>query len=66
MRKKLRLIRLKKGLTQKKLADKIGISYPNYCLIERGKRIGNLTTWIKIKKVLNIPKAEMWEIINEK
>ena len=37
MRTKLKVLRVKQGWTQKDVAEKIGITAPNYNLIETGK-----------------------------
>ncbi len=51
---KIREQRLKKGLTQEKLAEKCGIS-PSYIgIIERGDKKLSITTLVKIASVLDI------------
>ena len=42
MRDYLKRHRLEQKLTQKQLADAVGISLPYYCLIENGKRGGRM------------------------
>ena len=51
----LKKMRLKKGLTQKKLAEKTGISIHTIANIEQGQRKGSPATW---KKILNFFKKE--------
>ena len=51
-------LRKKRGLSQKELAEKIGIGFPNISYIENGKYAPRLNTLIKLSKVLN---AEMYE-----
>jgi len=51
-------LRKKKGLSQKALAEQIGIGFPNISYIENGKYAPRLNTLIKLSKVLD---AEMYE-----
>lgn len=44
----LKTMRLKKGLTQKELAEKTGISIHTIANIEQGQRKGSKETWKKI------------------
>lgn len=66
VRKELKKMRIDKELSQKEMAEKLGISAGSYCLIESGQRYCNLKTWVKIKDILNIPNERMWDIINSK
>ena len=52
--KKIRNARLKSGLTQEKLAEKIDISTQQVSRIEVGSYIPSLPTFLKIAYVLNI------------
>ena len=54
MRKKLKSARVKKGFTQKELAEKAGIHRAHYTNIELGKTDPSLKVAMKIKKVLDI------------
>lgn len=49
----LKAIRIEKGLSQKQLADMVGISQPSYSNIENGKRNPTVKTLKKIVKALN-------------
>lgn len=62
MRKDLKVLRVKHDLTQKELAEKLGISVPAYNLIEQGKRNGNKELWKKIQSIFNLDNAEVWEL----
>ena len=53
MFKKLKDIRLKKGMTLQEMADKVGISKAFYCQLENGKRRLSYDTAIKIASVFN-------------
>ena len=43
--------RTSKGLTQKEVADKIGITQASLSMIEKGKRVGSDKTKIKLSKL---------------
>ena len=59
----LRDVRYQNGdLTQKEMADKIGISLGAYSLIENGKRIGSTKTWVKIQSLFNLTDEEAWQL----
>ena len=51
----LKTMRLKKGLTQKELAKKTGLSIFTIANIEQGQRKGSPATW---EKILNFFKKE--------
>ena len=51
-RKKLKYLRKQKGLTQKEVAENIGISRPMYTNIENGNRNPSLGIMKKIVKLL--------------
>ncbi|WP_038601814.1 helix-turn-helix transcriptional regulator [Peptoclostridium acidaminophilum] len=53
MRKKLKEMRTKSGLTQDKLSKELGISRASYTNIELGLKNPSLSLAIKIKAVLN-------------
>ncbi len=50
--------RKQKGLSQKELAEKIGIGYPNVSYIENGKFAPRLNTLIKMAEIFD---AELYE-----
>lgn len=52
------IFRKKKGLSQKELAEKIGIGLPNISYIENGKYAPRMNTLIRLSQVLD---AEMYE-----
>ncbi|MBQ6447107.1 MAG: helix-turn-helix transcriptional regulator [Bacillus sp. (in: Bacteria)] len=63
----LRDVRYKNGdLTQKEMADKIGISVGAYSLIESGKRVGSTKTWLKIQELFNLTDEEVWRLQTKK
>lgn len=62
---RLREIRLARGLNGQKAADLAGMLKQVWSSIETGKSSGNLATWKRIQKALNIPDAEMWSVMSE-
>ena len=50
----IKQIREEKSMSQKELADKIGVSQQFLCDIEHGRRKPSIDTAIKIAEVLNI------------
>ncbi|MCM8819617.1 MAG: helix-turn-helix domain-containing protein [Candidatus Omnitrophica bacterium] len=51
----IRLLREKKKLTQKELAEKLGVSRQAICMWETGKRELSLTTLNRLSEVLGVP-----------
>ena len=60
MRSKMKSIRIDRGLTQKELANKIGISRSFYTNIELGVANPTLEVALKIKKVLDYDKDDIF------
>lgn len=50
MRKKLKLLRVEKGLTQEEIAFLLGVTRTTYCNIENGKSKGSMTFWLGLKR----------------
>lgn len=57
---RLREVRLARGLTQEKLAEKLDVSLNFLNLIERGQRAPSFDTLERIAKVLRTPVAEFF------
>lgn len=55
LKERLKQTRLEKGLTQKEVAETIGISYQNYQQWERGTRNPKENTLENIAKALDVP-----------
>jgi transcriptional regulator with XRE-family HTH domain len=55
----VRRLRAKKKLSQKSLADKIGISVSYVSMLERGQRSPPLETIEKMAKALGVPPANL-------
>ena len=66
MRTELKILRIKHHLTQAQIAEKVGVSYATYNLIEQGKRKGSTTFWDKLQKQFNLTDAEMWQLYSNK
>ena len=66
MRTALKILRIKHHLTQVEIAEKVGVSYPTYNLIEQGKRKGSTEFWTNLQKAFNLTDAEMWQIYANK
>ena len=65
--KTLRDVRYQNGnLTQKEIAEKIGISIGAYNLIESGKRHGSTRTWARIQSLFGLSDAEVWKMQSNK
>lgn len=52
--------RKRKGLSQKELAEQIGIGFPNVSYIENGKYAPRLNTLIKLSQVLDVQMYEFF------
>lgn len=63
--KSLRDLRLSKGLFQRNIADKTGISIPFYSMVESGLRIPSLKCSRKISSMLGISLDEFYRIIEK-
>jgi transcriptional regulator with XRE-family HTH domain len=66
MRKKLRMLRLSKNLSQQEMAKRLGVSYVTYSQVELGKRDGSLKFWGALQEKFFIPNNAMYDyMINE-
>ncbi len=62
MRKNLKEARQKAGMTQKQVAEYIGISEIGYRQIESGKRLGAIKTWDKLENLFNVHQKKLREM----
>ena len=62
--KSLRILRVKYGLNQEEMAQRLGMSRQNYGLIETGKAPGNIRFWSKVQQEFNLSGEDMWELIS--
>lgn len=58
----LKVARIKKGLTQKKLAELVGVSVATINRIETGKQILKIDMLNKLANVLEVPVNELLEV----
>ena len=61
----LKLAREKKNMTQKEVADSIGVAKSTYSLYESGNREPNVQTIKKISEVLNVSADELLGLNSE-
>ncbi len=54
MRKNLKEARQKAGMTQKEVAEKLGIQERYYQHIEAGQRTGNFIIWDELEDLFNV------------
>ena len=59
MRKKLRQARLDKGMTQKQIAEYLGIGERYYKDIEYGKTLGSIKHWDALEDLFQIPQRQL-------
>ena len=62
MRTELKVLRVKSNLTQRELAEKLGVSYPTYNLIEQGKRKGSTDFWHNVKAFFKLEDGDLWRL----
>lgn len=62
MRTELKVLRVKNQLTQKELADKVGVSLTTYNLIENGSRRGSVKFWQTLQQEFNLEDGEVWKL----
>ena len=60
MRTNFKLFRVKKGLTMREFAEKIGYTRASVSAIEQGKRDGRDTFWRAVQEAFDVPDAKMW------
>mgnify|MGYP002576739030 CR=1 FL=1 len=64
MRKKLIEIRKKKGYTQEQMAERLNVARTTYTGYENGNISPSLETALKIKKILNYKKDDIFSTSN--
>lgn len=64
MRTNLKVFRVKAGLSQEAMAEKIGCTRATYSSIENGKRNGRQTFWKDLQKAFGLPDAEIWPLMD--
>ena len=66
MRHELKVFRVTQNLTQKEMADKLGVSLATYNLIENGARRGSQDFWLNLQKEFNLEGGDVWNLQNNK
>lgn len=66
MRKVLKEARMAAGMTQQKVADRVGISHTYYQKIEAGERTGDFYIWDTLEDIFGIHQRKLREIDWEK
>ena len=61
-RKNLKEARQKAGMTQKQIAEHLGISERYYQHIEAGQRTGDFTLWDMLEDLFNVHQRKLREI----
>ena len=65
--KDLKDLRYQNGrISQREMAEKIGITEGAYSLIEGGKRVGSHRTWVKIQSLFKLTDDEVWKLQKSK
>ena len=64
MRKNLKEARQKAGMTQKQVAEYLGIHERYYQHIEAGKRTGDFTLWDMLEDLFNVHQRKLRETSN--
>lgn len=59
MRMNLKSMRISREMTQKQIAEELGISLRFYQHIEAGTRKGNIELWDKIEDIFNVPQRKL-------
>ena len=62
MRKQLKEARMRAGLTQQQMAEKLDISLVYYQKIEAGERTGDFTIWDRLEDITGIHQRILREI----
>ena len=65
MRTTLKKLRIKKGLSQSMMAQKIGIETMAYYCVETNRRDGSFETWMAIKKIFKLKDDEILDLYHE-
>ncbi len=58
------VLRAKRGLTQRQVAEKMGINVSTLNLVENGKRYGTPEFWRKYKELFELDGEQVWNIQN--
>lgn len=64
-RHNLYIFRCKRGLTQKEMASKTGVSRTTYRYIENCKRDGSHAFWNALQREFSVPDSEMYALMKQ-
>ena len=59
MKNRIRELRKEKGISQKELADAIGISFQSISFFERGEKNPSIENWIKLANFFDVSVPEL-------
>lgn len=60
LKNRLRLLRKKRGVSQRELARRAGMQHPAICRIERGERVPTFLTMKKIAGALDVDVSDLF------
>lgn len=63
MRMNLKLFRVSQNLSQREMAEKVGVSRANYCSVENGKSNPYTTFWDSLQAVFNLSDSKKGELM---
>lgn len=66
MRKNLKEARLKAGMTQQQMADRLDVGLRHYQKIEAGDTMGSFEIWDALEDILKIHQRKLREITNNR
>ena len=62
-RENLKKARMEAGMTQKEVAEHLGITLRPYQYIESGETLGSINIWDKLEDLFDIPQRKLREVI---
>lgn len=63
--KSLKILRVRYGLTQEEMAEKLGMTRQAYAKVETGGGMGNVQFWRKVQNAFDLSSEGMWDLIND-
>lgn len=61
-RMNLKVFRIRQGLTQSEMAERVGYDRVSYALIEAGVRNPSVDFFTKLQAAFDVPNEKMWEL----
>lgn len=65
MRVNLKVFRIRKGLNQEQMAERLGMSRSHYAEIENGRKRCGEAFMRSLQEAFGIPDCEMWELVKQ-